>query len=207
MPAAGRKPAIHAVRANDIAEQAANWDAEAERTGRRGLFVPRAANAVADGNNIDFDFASVEEAFPDVSPGIEPLGSLILVMIRQPKRHVSGGFIQLPAEDRKIEHDNTQVAKVIGIGPLAFHRRDSSDLIPWPEGAWCQVGDFVKVPKYQGDPWAIAYTREDMVPDLVKGGTKRETVVDYVRFALFKDLALLGRYPTAAEALAAKAFY
>lgn len=205
MPAAGHKPAIHAVRANDIAEQAASWDAEAERTGRRGLFVPRAANAVADGNNIDFDFGSVEEAFPDVDPGMEPMGSLILVMIRQPKRHVSGGFIQLPAEDRKIEHDNTQVARVIAMGPLAFHSRDTGK--PWPEGAWCQSGDFVKVPKYQGDPWAIAYTREDMVPDLENGGTKRETVTDYVRFALFKDLALLGRYRSATEALAAKAFY
>lgn len=191
MPAG--QPAIHAVRAQNIAEQAAEWDAEAERTGRRGLFIPkgiRANNAVHDGNNIDFDYASVEEAFPEVDPGQDPLGSLMLVMIRQPKTHAGG--IELQSEARKTEHDNTQVAKVIAIGPMCFRNRNTGDM--WPEGAWCQVGDFVKVPKYQGDLWAVEYARED-------GKT------DFVRFALFKDLALMTRYRSAAEALAAKSFY
>lgn len=189
----GRRPALHAVRSQEIADQAAEHYAEVDRTGVNKLFIPkgvRANNAVHDGNNVDFAYGSIEEAFPDVAPGINPLGSLVLVMIRQPKTH-SGG-IELQSDARKTEHDNTQVAKVIAIGPLAFRHRETGKL--WPEGAWCAVGDFVKVPKYQGDPWAIEYVREDGQSD-------------FVRFALFKDLALMGHYPDSAAALTAKAFY
>lgn len=194
-----------AMRAHDIAQQAEEHFAEVDRTGKTKLFIPRASNAVTDGNNIDFDFGSVEEAFPDVDPGLEPAGSLMLVMIRQPKLSVGGGAIELTGVDRKTEHDNTQVAKVIALGPLAFRNRDTYQ--PWPEGAWCKVGDFIKVPKYQGDPWAVAYEREHTVPDPAAGGVRHTRVTDFVRFALFKDLAMLGRYPDAVAALAAKAFY
>lgn len=192
----GRRPALHAVRSQEIADQAAEHFAEVDRTGvsklfiPRGVTAPRAHNAVHDGNNIDFEYRSIEDAFPDVEPGIGPLGSLVLVMIRQPMTHAGG--VELQSDARKTEHDNTQIAKVIGIGPMCFRNRNTGEM--WPEGAWCAVGDFVKVPKYQGDPWAIAYTRDD-------------GMTDFVRFGLFKDLALMGRYPDAAAALAAKAFY
>ena len=43
------------------------------------------------------------------------------------------------------------VAKVIDIGPLAFKKRDTME--PWPEGSWCDVGDFLRVPKWGGDRW------------------------------------------------------
>jgi hypothetical protein len=189
--------------ARDFSEQAAEHFAEVDRTGKPKLFIPRASNAVPDGNNVSFDFDSIEEAFPDVDPGVEPLGSLVLVMIRQPK--LRAGSMELMSDARKTEHDNTQVAKVIALGPLCFHSRDTYQ--PWPEGAWCKVGDFVKVPKYQGDPWAVAYQRTDTQPAPEEGGVRHVRVTDFVRFAMFKDLALLGRYPDATAALMAKAFY
>ena len=45
------------------------------------------------------------------------------------------------------------VAKVIDIGPLAFKKRDTME--PWPEGSWCDVGDYLRVPKGGGDRWEV----------------------------------------------------
>jgi len=45
------------------------------------------------------------------------------------------------------------VAKVIAIGPLAFKKRDTME--PWPEGSWCEVGDYLRVPKWGGDRWEV----------------------------------------------------
>ena len=39
------------------------------------------------------------------------------------------------------------------MGPSTFKRRDT--LEPWPEGAWCAVGDFVRAPMYGGDRWEV----------------------------------------------------
>lgn len=90
----------------------------------------------------------LEWAFPEVDPGIKPLGSRVLVQIRRVKERSSGG-IMLVAESRDTEKWNTQVAKVIELGPLAFRKRDTMEL--WPEGTWCQPGDFIRAPKYGGD--------------------------------------------------------
>src|SRR2546423_431478 len=94
--------------------------------------------------SVQFDQA-LEEAFPDIVPGIAPFGSRVLVQIRTAKAKSKGG-IELVQETREAVAYNTQVAKVRGLGPLAFKNRTSME--PWPEGAWCQLGDFVRVPKY-----------------------------------------------------------
>lgn len=91
-------------------------------------------------------------AFPDVSPGCSPLGSLVLVQLRSAKLKTVGGII-LPEETRDAEKWNSQVGKVISVGPVAFKKRDS--LTDWPEGAWVKPGDFVRVPLYGGDRWAV----------------------------------------------------
>ena len=26
---------------------------------------------------------------------------------------------------------------------------------PWPEGSWCEVGDYIRVPKWGGDRWEV----------------------------------------------------
>jgi hypothetical protein len=51
------------------------------------------------------------------------------------------------------------VAKVIEIGPLAFKHRDT--MLGWPEGSWCSVGDFIRVPKWGGDRWEVHVPGED----------------------------------------------
>lgn len=97
--------------------------------------------------------STLDDAFPDVDPGVTAFGNRVVVQVRTPMRVTKGG-IQIPPEVRETELWNTQVAKVRGVGPVAF--RDFKSLEPWPEGVWCKVGDFVRIPKFGGDRWLIA---------------------------------------------------
>lgn len=124
------------------------------------------------------------EAFPDVHPGIQPFGSRVLVQIRTPRRVSRGGII-LSAETQDTEKWNTQVAKVISAGPLAFKNRDTQKT--WPEGEWCKPGDFVRVPKYGGDRWEVPVNKNDSA-----------------MFVIFNDLDIIGR--VVGDPLAVKAF-
>ena len=93
---------------------------------------------------------ALREAFPEVDPGVKPLGSRILVQIRTPETKSKGGII-LTEGDKDTQMWNTTVAKVIAVGPLAFRNRNTQE--SWPEGDWCQPGDYVRVPRYGGDRW------------------------------------------------------
>lgn len=116
--------------------------------------------------------ADVDLAFPVIDPGILPFGSRVLVQIRRPIKRTRGGLI-LPDETVDTDKWNTQVGKVIAIGPLAFRNRTTMD--PWREGAWAHPGEFVRCMKYGGDRWEIPIN-------------DKETV----QFVLFDDLNLLG---------------
>lgn len=93
------------------------------------------------------------QAFPDVNPGVLPFGTRLVVQIRSVKNKSRGGII-LVEETKESEKWNTQVAKVRRVGPMSFKNRDTQEL--WPEGAWCQEGDYVRVPKYLQDRWEVA---------------------------------------------------
>ena len=98
---------------------------------------------------------TLDEAFPVVDSGCAPLGARILVQFKQtPKKTTSSGII-LVEETKDTEKWNTQVAKIIAIGPLAFKQRDTMQ--PWPEGSWAEIGEFVRVPKWGGDRWEVPY--------------------------------------------------
>lgn len=119
-------------------------------------------------------YDSLERAFPSVDPGHVPFGERVLVQIRTPMTKTASGLF-LPEESRETERWNTQVAKVISLGPVAFRNRDT--LEPWPEGAWVEPGTFVRVPKYGGDRWEVP------VPELNEPAL----------FVLFLDRDLLGK--------------
>lgn len=127
---------------------------------------------------------ALSEAFPDVDPGVRPLGSRILTQIRTPKTKSAGGII-LGADVQETELWNTQVAKVIAVGPLAFKNRDTQKT--WPEGEWCGVGDYVRVPKYGGDRWQVKIKDSD-----------------FALFVIFNDLDIIGL--VTGDPLAVKAF-
>ncbi len=100
----------------------------------------------------------LEWAFPSVNPGVKPLGSRVLVQLRRVKKKTRGGIV-LVEESRETEKWNTQTAKVVALGPLAFRKRDSME--PWPEGVWCNAGDFVRVPLYGGDRFEVTVPGEE----------------------------------------------
>lgn len=118
-------------------------------------------------------YGSLADAFPDVKPGLRPFGDKVLVQIRTPMTRTKSGFF-LPQETRETEQWNTQVAKVISLGPVAFKNRDT--LQPWPEAAWVVPGMFVRVPKYGGDRWEVP------VPNSP----------DPALFVLFRDIDMVG---------------
>ena len=136
-------------------------------------------------NKVEFGYGSIDEAFPPCDPGIHPFGSRVLVQIRTPKNKTKGGII-LTSETRETDAWNTQIAKVVAVGELAFKNRTTME--PWPEGSWCAPGDFVRVPKYGGDRWTV----------------KTASGEDEALLVIFNDLDLVGK--VTGDPLAIKAF-
>jgi co-chaperonin GroES (HSP10) len=122
-------------------------------------------------------YDSLEQAFPHAEPNLLPFGTDVLVQIRTPRRFTKGG-IYVPDEGRETDLWNMQVAKVIALGAVAFCNRET--LHPWPEGAWCKPGHYVRVPKYGGDRWWVD----------VPGSEDGKAL-----FVLFDDLVMKGRIP------------
>ena len=127
--------------------------------------------------------SDLDTAFPEVNPGVHPFGSRVLVQLRTVREKTSAGIVLV--EDTKIFNKSiAQVAKVLELGPLAF--RDRRTMERWPEGAWVESGDYVRVPKYGGD------RVERLIP-----GTNDTAV-----FCIFNDHELIcGIDPGAFEAL------
>jgi len=127
---------------------------------------------------------AMKEAFPAVEAGIRPFGSRVLVQIRTPKKKSSGGII-LSNDTQDTEKWNTQIAKVVSLGPLSFKNRNTME--SWPEGDWCTVGEFVRVAKYGGDRWEVTTPNGEVA-----------------LFVIFNDLDILGQ--VLGDPLAIKAF-
>ncbi len=122
--------------------------------------------------------ADVREAFPAIDPGATPLGARVLIQLRRPKKRMTSSGIILPEETRDTEKAQNPVGKVIGIGPLAFKKRDTME--PWPEGSWCEIGDFLRVPKWTGDRWEVA---------IMDNGEQ----VDKVEFIILNDHEIIAK--------------
>lgn len=129
---------------------------------------------------------AMAEAFPAVDAGIQPFGSRVLIQIRTPKKKSSGGIIIDIHGSNETEKWNTQIGKVVALGPLAFKNRN--DMKPWPEGDWCKVGEYVRVAKYGGDRWEVKISSKD----------------DSAMFVIFNDLDIIGQ--VTGDPLAIRAF-
>ncbi len=124
------------------------------------------------------------EAFPTADPGITPFGSRVLVQIRTPRTKTASGII-IDNGSRDTEKWNTQVARVVSVGALAFKNRNTMD--SWPEGSWCTPGDYVRVPKYGGDRWEVPLSNGESA-----------------LFVIFNDLDIIGQ--VTGDPLAIRAF-
>lgn len=122
------------------------------------------------------NYGSIEEAYPPIDPKFTPCGNQVLFQLRTPKNKTRGGLL-LVEGSRTEDQWNTQVAKVIACGPVAFRNRDT--LEQWPEGDWVKSGDFVRIPLYGGDRWYLPIPDRD----------------DYrALFAVYKDTDIKGVY-------------
>ena len=120
---------------------------------------------------------TLEQAFPEIDPLMAPYGARVLVQLRAVKDKVTSSGIYIPEETKETEKWNTMIGKVLAVGPIAFKKRDTME--PWPEGVWCKVGDFVRVPKWGGDRWEI---------DFEEGGVKGKAL-----FTFFNDHEIIGK--------------
>jgi len=128
----------------------------------------------------------LNKAFPHCDPGVVPFGSRVLIQVRTPKTKTAGGIL-LTGETQDTELWNTQVGKVLSTGSLAFKNRNTME--QWPEGGWCQPGDFVRVPRYGGDRWEVK----------TGDGDDDKAIV-----IIFNDLDLIGK--VTGDPLTVKAF-
>ena len=101
---------------------------------------------------------TLEEAFPTVETGVEPLGSRVLIQLRAVKKRAKSGIIFVE-ETKETEKHQNMIGKVIAIGPIAFKNRDTMQ--DWPEGVWCKAGDYVRVPRWSGDRFEVELPRKE----------------------------------------------
>lgn len=127
---------------------------------------------------------TLDQAFPPVDPGNEPLGPRVMVQLRRVSNTTKSGIV-LVEETRETVKWNGQVAKVISMGPIAF--KDRQTAAEWPEGTWAQPGDFVRVPRWGGDRIEVK----------VKDG-------DPIVFVIFNDHEIIAR--VTGDPLAVKAY-
>jgi len=149
----------------------------ADRGVGNGALSEAASKANAQFAKSTFKYDSLAQAFPEADPGLTPFGSDVLIQLRTPRTRTAGG-LWIPEESRETDLWNMQVAKVIALGPVTFCNRET--LVPWPEGAWANPGDYVRVPKYGGDRWWVD----------VPGSHDGKAL-----FVLFNDLDLKGLVP------------
>lgn len=97
-------------------------------------------------------YGSIAEAYPEIDPEFRCFGNRVCVQLRTPKNETAGGIL-LPqiAQLEEIAQWNTQIARIVELGPVCFRNRDN--LEPWPEGDWAKKGMFVRVPMHGGDRW------------------------------------------------------
>lgn len=88
----------------------------------------------------------IKRHFPVVDPGAKPVGNQVMIQLRTVPKTVNG--IVLVEETKSFNQGNTQVARVVKLGQIAFHDRNSGEL--WKEGAWAAEGDIVLAPRYGG---------------------------------------------------------
>lgn len=117
--------------------------------------------------------SDLSTAFPSVNPGVRPLGTRVLVQLRRVVQKTASGLV-LHFETREFNKSVTQLAKVVSMGPIAYHNRSTGE--PWPEGVWVKVGELVRIPRFGGDRIEV---------------TDPENADETITFAMFQDHEIL----------------
>ena len=99
----------------------------------------------------------VKKHFPEVDPGAKPTGPKVMIQLRTVPKKI--GSIVLVEETKDFNQGNTQVARVVRVGQIAFRDRSSGET--WKEGAWAEVGDLVLAPRYGGFRFTVPIPDSD----------------------------------------------
>lgn len=138
---------------------------------------------------VKFKFQALEEAFPGPEQGCDPLTEpmphLVLLQIRRAKNETDGGLV-VPDEVRQAEAANTQVAIVRAIGSNCFKNPDT--LQPWKEGPWFKVGDYLRIPRFNGFRFSVKWT----VPKEWDSRRDGRSTEEDVGFVMFEPIQLTG---------------
>lgn len=100
----------------------------------------------------------VVKHFPDVECGARPTGNQIMIQLRTVQAKTKGGIV-LVEDTKDFNQGNTQVARLVKLGHIAYKHRDSGET--WKEGAWANVGDIVLAPRYGGYRFEVPITGSD----------------------------------------------
>lgn len=102
----------------------------------------------------------VAKHFPTVAPGVRPCGNKILVQLRTVPSATSSGIV-LVQETKEFNNGNTQLARLVSKGAIAFKDRSSGET--WKEGAWAEIGDIVIIPRWGGFRFEVPISGTDDV--------------------------------------------
>lgn len=94
----------------------------------------------------------LKEAFPDVDPGIRPVGYKILVQLKRVAEKTKGGII-LAADTRDADQAVAVVGRIVALGGSAYRDRITGNR--WVDYPWVEVGQFVRVPRFGGDRFVV----------------------------------------------------
>jgi len=87
---------------------------------------------------------SYDKFFPDVNHGIVPTGGTVLIQGKFIPSTTKSGII-LHDDLRQSETYDIVIGKIVAMGPLAYKNKET--LEPYKEGNWCEVGDYVFMPR------------------------------------------------------------
>jgi co-chaperonin GroES (HSP10) len=96
---------------------------------------------------------TIDEAFPLVSVDFEPTLNRVLVQLREPPKKTRGG-IELPADTGDASRETTTIAKILAIGPLAFHKTGRGADWLKPEDM-PKPGDYIAITKFVGNRYRV----------------------------------------------------
>jgi co-chaperonin GroES (HSP10) len=108
---------------------------------------------------IEYDYRSVDEAFPKIRHGRVPLLNNYIVQVRRAMSKSKGGIV-LTQSAKESEVQLCTVGKVVAISPMAFHFADGR---PWPEGPSFKVGDFLQIPRFGGNRFSVKLNEEEEI--------------------------------------------
>jgi hypothetical protein len=81
---------------------------------------------------------------------VKPTGYRLLVRLPEKQDKVAGTSLYAPQERRDIDHRFVPIVQVLKLGPSAYQ-----DIEKFPDGPWCQEGDWVQIGSLEGHPFKL----------------------------------------------------